>query len=51
MTVRALRRLAAMTRRSPYVIALSPADRAVLEQRSRAYTASLAAVVGSKIVC
>lgn len=50
MTVCALRRLAAMTRRSPYVIMLSSADRAVLEERSRAYTASFAAVVRAKIV-
>lgn len=39
-----------MTRRSPYVITLSPADRVVLEERSRAYTASFATVVRSKIV-
>jgi transposase len=39
-----------MTRRSPYVIMLSPADRAVLEERSRAYTASFALVTRSKIV-
>jgi transposase len=39
-----------MTRRSPYVIALSAADRAVLEERVRAYTASFATVVRAKIV-
>ena len=39
-----------MTRRSPYLITLSPADRAVLEERSRAYTASFSAVVRAKIV-
>ena len=39
-----------MTRRSPYVIVLSSADRAVLEERARAYTASFAMVVRSKIV-
>jgi transposase len=39
-----------MTRQSPYVIMLSPADRAVLEERSRAYTAPFATVVRAKIV-
>lgn len=39
-----------MTRRSPYVIVLSAADRAVLEERARAYTASFAQVVRAKIV-
>lgn len=39
-----------MTRRSPYVIVLSAADRAVLEERVRAYTASFATVVRAKIV-
>jgi transposase len=39
-----------MTRRSPYVIMLSPGDRAVLQERARAYTASFATVVRSKIV-
>lgn len=39
-----------MTRQSPYVITLSIEDRAVLEGRSRAYTASFATVVRSKIV-
>jgi transposase len=39
-----------MTRRSPYMIRLSCADRAVLEERSRAYTASFAAVVRARIV-
>ena len=39
-----------MTRRSPYVIVLSSADRVVLEERARAYTASFATVVRSKIV-
>ena len=39
-----------MTRRSPYVISLRPADRAVLEERSRAYTAPFAVVVRARIV-
>lgn len=39
-----------MTRRSPYVITLSAADRAVLEERVRAYTAPFAVVVRAKIV-
>ena len=39
-----------MSRRSPYVIVLSDADRAVLEARARAYTAPLAEVVRAKIV-
>jgi len=39
-----------MSRRSPFVIALSDADRAVLEQRARAYTAPFAEVVRAKIV-
>jgi transposase len=39
-----------MSRRSPYVIELSAEDRAVLEERARAYTASFAAVVRAKIV-
>ena len=39
-----------MTRWSPYVIVLSSTDRAVLQERARAYTASFAAVVRSKIV-
>jgi len=39
-----------MTRQSPYVITLSSVDRAVLEQRSRAYTARFATVVRAKIV-
>jgi hypothetical protein len=50
VTVRALRRLAAMTRQSPWVITLSSPDRAVLEERSRAYTAPFATVVRAKIV-
>jgi transposase len=39
-----------MTRHSPYVIKLSAADRAVLEKRSRSYTARHADVVRAKIV-
>src|SRR6266581_2650453 len=39
-----------MSRRSPFVIALSDADRAVLVERSRAYTAPFAEVVRAKIV-
>src|SRR3954449_398670 len=39
-----------MSRRSPFVIELSEADRAVLEARSRAYTAPYAEVVRAKIV-
>jgi transposase len=39
-----------MSRRSPFVVELSEADRAVLEQRSRAYTAPFASVVRAKIV-
>jgi transposase len=39
-----------MSRRSPFVIALSDADRAVLEERVRAYTAPFAEVVRAKIV-
>src|SRR3954454_16116134 len=39
-----------MSRRSPFVVELSEADRAVLEQRSRAYTAPYAEVVRAKIV-
>jgi transposase len=39
-----------MTRRSPYVITLSAADRAVLEKRSRSYAARHADVVRAKIV-
>lgn len=39
-----------MTRRSPYVIMLSADDRAVLEERARAYTAPFATVVRAKIV-
>lgn len=39
-----------MTRRSPYVIDLSDADRAVLEARSRAYTGRYADVVRARIV-
>jgi hypothetical protein len=40
-----------MTRRSPYVIKLSAADRAVLEKQSRSYTARHADVIRAKIVC
>src|SRR3954447_13398118 len=39
-----------MSRRSPFVIELSEADRAVLEARSRAYTTPYAEVVRAKIV-
>jgi transposase len=39
-----------MTRRSPFVIGLSEADRAVLEARSRAYTGRHADVVRARIV-
>jgi len=39
-----------MTRRSPYVIELSAQDRAVLEQRARAYTAPYHQVMRAKIV-
>jgi transposase len=39
-----------MSRRSPFVIELSEADRAVLEARSRAYSAPFAEVVRAKIV-
>jgi transposase len=40
----------AMCRRSPFVIELSRADRAVLEERSRAYTAPFHKVVRARIV-
>ncbi len=39
-----------MTRHSPYVITLSPAQRAVLEKRARSYTARHADVVRARIV-
>ncbi|MDP9458728.1 MAG: IS630 family transposase [Actinomycetota bacterium] len=39
-----------MSRRSPFLIVLSEADRAVLKARSRAYTAPFAEVVRAKIV-
>jgi transposase len=39
-----------MSRCSPFVIVLSEADRAVLEDRARAYTASYAEVIRAKIV-
>jgi transposase len=39
-----------MSRRSPYVIELSVAERAVLEERSRAYTAPFAVVIRARIV-
>ena len=39
-----------MTRRSPFVIELSAPDRAVLEARTRAYTAAHHEVVRAKIV-
>ena len=40
----------AVSRRSPFVIVLSDADRATLEERARAYTLSHADVVRAKIV-
>jgi winged helix-turn helix protein len=39
-----------VTRHSPFVIELSAQDRAVLEQRSRAYTAPHHVVIRAKIV-
>jgi transposase len=39
-----------MSRRSPYVIVLSAADRAVLQGRARAYTAPFAQVIRARIV-
>jgi transposase len=39
-----------MSRRSPFVVELSEADRVVLQARSRAYTASYAEVVRARIV-
>lgn len=39
-----------MSRPSPFVIALSDADREVLEERARAYTLPFAEVVRAKIV-
>src|SRR3954454_22078170 len=39
-----------MSRRSPFVVVLSEADRTVLEKRARAYTASFAEVVRAKVV-
>src|SRR3954470_23453804 len=39
-----------MSRRSLFVVELSESDRAVLEQRSRAYTSSFAEVVRARIV-
>ncbi len=39
-----------MPRRSPYVIELSPAERAALESTSQRYTAPYRAVVRAKIV-
>jgi hypothetical protein len=39
-----------MTRRSPFVIELSPEDRGALEQRARAYTAPHHLVMRAKIV-
>jgi hypothetical protein len=41
---------AVVTRRSPFVIELSSEDRAVLEQRSRAYTAAHHVVMRARIV-
>ncbi len=39
-----------MSRRSPYIVVLSDVDRAVLEERARAYSAPFAVVVRAKIV-
>ena len=39
-----------MIRQSPFVIELSPEDRVVLEQRSRAYTGPYHVVIRAKIV-
>ena len=39
-----------MTRRSPYMIVVSAADRGVLEERARAYTVAHATVIRAKIV-
>ena len=39
-----------MSRRSPYLIELSDAERAVLEERSRAYTAPFCAVIRARMV-
>ena len=39
-----------MSRQSPYVIGLSDAERAVLEERSRAYRAPFGAVIRARIV-
>lgn len=39
-----------MSRRSPYVVELSVAERAALEERSRAYTAPFAVVIRARIV-
>lgn len=39
-----------MSRRSPFVIALSDAERVVLEERARAYTASYAEVIRARII-
>jgi transposase len=39
-----------VSRRSPFVVVLSDVDRAVLEERARAYTAPFAEVVRAKIV-
>ena len=41
---------AVVTRHSPFVIELSPEDRAVLEQRVRTYTAPHHVVIRAKIV-
>jgi len=41
---------AVVSRCSPYVVVLSDADRSVLEERARAYTAPFAVVVRAKIV-
>jgi Winged helix-turn helix len=41
---------AVVTRHSPFVIELSPEDRAVLEQRGRTYTAPHHVVIRAKIV-
>jgi transposase len=41
---------AVVSRRSPFVVLLSDVDRAVLEERARAYTAPFAEVVRAKVV-
>ena len=41
---------ACVSRCSPFVVVLADADRAVLEERARAYTAPFAVVVRARIV-